>query len=218
MQYFIGQSLNAVRGYRYAGVNPETGLFEFYTANGERTSTPASPSGGNLNDQAVIGNTDPKWFGGLQNSFRYRDLQLDIFVEFRKQWGTTYLKQIYTNLPGFEQNLPVTFNQRWQKPGDQAQFQRLAVQYGEAYDAGSVFFESNGVYGDASYARLKNVALSWQLPAKFLTGLHIQNARVYANAQNLLTITDYAGNDPETQNFYGVPPLKTVVLGLQLTF
>ncbi|MCD8739064.1 SusC/RagA family TonB-linked outer membrane protein [Mucilaginibacter roseus] len=216
-QYFIGQPLNVVRGYRYAGVNPETGLFEFFGADGTRTSTPVSPSGGSLNDQAVTGHTDPKWYGGLQNSFRYRSLQLDVFVEFRKQWGTSYLKQIYSNLPGFEQNLPVAFNQRWQKPGDQAPFQRLSVQYGEAYDAGSAFFESSGVYGDASYARLKNVALSWQLPAKFLNRLHLQHVRVYANAQNLLTITDYAGNDPETQNFYGVPPLKTVVLGLQLT-
>ncbi|MGY3211924.1 SusC/RagA family TonB-linked outer membrane protein [Mucilaginibacter sp. HD30] len=216
-QYFLGQSTNVVRGYRYAGVNPQTGLFEFYKANGERTSNPVSPSNGNLNDQALIGNPDPKWFGGLQNSFRYRSLQLDVFLEFRKQWGVTYLQQIYSNLPGFEQNLPAAFNQRWQKPGDQAQFQRLSVQYGEAYDAGSNFYQSSGVYGDASYLRLKNVALSWQLPDRWLTRLHIQNLRLYANAQNLLTITNYLGNDPETQNFFGVPPLKTVVLGLQLT-
>ncbi|MDT3402299.1 SusC/RagA family TonB-linked outer membrane protein [Mucilaginibacter terrae] len=217
LQYFIGQPVNAVRGYRSAGVNPETGLFEFYTTAGGRTTSPASPSGGSLNDQAIIGNPDPKWFGGLQNSFRFRSLQLDVFWEFRKQWGVTYLQQIYSQLPGFEQNLPATFNQRWQKPGDQAAFQRLAVQYADAYDTGSYFYQSDGVYGDASYLRLKNVALSWQLPSRVLTRLHVQNLRIYATAQNLLTITNYAGNDPETQNFYGVPPLKTVVLGLQLT-
>jgi TonB-dependent starch-binding outer membrane protein SusC len=216
-QYFIGQSVNSVVGYRSAGVNPETGLFEFYTVSGEKTYMPTSPSNGSLNDQFILGTTDPKWFGGLQNSFRYKNLQLDVFVEFRKQWGVNYLQQVYTQLPGFEQNLPATFNQRWQKPGDQAKFQRLSVQYGEAYDAGSYFFQSDGVYGDASYLRLKNVSLSWQLPTKVINSLHIQNLRLYANAQNLLTITNYAGNDPETQNFYGVPPLKIVVIGLQLT-
>ncbi|MBL4675509.1 MAG: hypothetical protein JKY70_04790 [Mucilaginibacter sp.] len=193
-------------------------MFEFYTESGQRTTSPALPSNGQLNDQAIIGNPDPKWFGGLQNSFRYKSLQLDVFVELRKQWGVTYLQQIYANLPGFEQNLPATFNQRWQKPGDPSNFQRLSVQYGEAYDAGSNFYQSDGVYGDASYLRLKNVALSWQLPGQLLSKLHIQNARIYANAQNLLTITHYQGNDPETQNFYGIPPLKTVVLGLQITF
>lgn len=215
--YFTGQPLSTVTGFRSAGVDPQTGLFRFYTANGEKTSTPAYPSGGQLNDFALLGNTDPKFYGGMQHSLSYKDLQLDLFVEFRKQTGLNYLAQIYSGLPGFEQNLPATFNQRWQQPGDNAAFQRLSASYGAAYDAGSAFFQSSGVYSDASYIRLKTLSLSWRLPLKIVTRLHIQNLRVYGTAQNLWTITGYKGNDPETQNFYGVPPLKTIAFGLQLT-
>ena len=46
----------------------------------------------------------------------------------------------------------------------------------------------------------------------------MQSCRIYLNAQNLFTITDYKGNDPENQNFYALPPLKTIVAGLQFTF
>ncbi len=217
LTYVEGKSLNSVFGFNYAGVNEQTGLFQFYKADGTISSTPRQASGGQFNDYIVIGHLDPKLFGGLMNSFSYKGFHLDVFLEFRKQLGINYLRQVYSLIPGLAMNLPATFMDRWQKSGDQAQFQRLTTEYTGAYVAGTNFYNSNGVYSDASYIRLKNVALSYSFNDVFGNKMGIPNLRLFCNAQNLFTITNYLGNDPETQSFYGVPLMKTVVFGLQLS-
>ncbi|MES2108765.1 MAG: SusC/RagA family TonB-linked outer membrane protein [Bacteroidota bacterium] len=214
--YFIGKSVNTVTGFNYAGVDPATGLFQFAGASGQITSTPAYASQGKLNDYIIIGNTDPKFYGGFQNSFSYKGVQLDFFIEFKKQLGLNYLSQVYSLLPGLEQNLPVSLLQRWQSPGQQAQFQRFSSQYGQEYDAANNFVQSSGVYSDASYLRLKTATLSYNIPAGFLGKINVRSLKIFATAQNLFTVTNYKGNDPETQNFYGIPPLKTISFGLNL--
>ncbi|MGY0039310.1 hypothetical protein [Pedobacter sp. NJ-S-72] len=77
--YVIGQSLNTIYGFQYAGVNPETGLFQYKNAAGELTSTPKSPSETHFNDYVSIGNRDPKFYGGVQNTFSYKGIQQWIF-------------------------------------------------------------------------------------------------------------------------------------------
>ncbi|SDE97982.1 TonB-linked outer membrane protein, SusC/RagA family [Mucilaginibacter pineti] len=215
--YTAGQSINTVYGFKSAGVNATTGVFQFYDTNGQITDSPLPPSSGKFNDYYNIGNLDPKFYGGFQNTFTYNGVQLDVFVEFKKQLGVNYLQQVYYSLPGMEQNLPVALLNRWKAPGDQTNIQKYSVQYGAEYDAGSNFFQSSGVYSDASYIRIKTVSLSYNLPVKLTKKFNIQNLRIYASAQNLFTITRYLGNDPETQTLYGVPPLKTISCGLQLT-
>ncbi|RFZ91103.1 SusC/RagA family TonB-linked outer membrane protein [Mucilaginibacter conchicola] len=214
--YFIGKSVNSVTGFSYAGVNPETGLFQFTGANGQLTSFPEPASLGKLNDYSIIGNTDPKFYGGWLNSFSFKGFQLDVFTEFKKQLGMNYLAQVYSFLPGQEYNLPVSFLERWHTPGQQAEFQRLSSQYNDEYTTASNFLTSSGVYSDASYIRIKTATLSYNLPARVVSRLGLRGLRVYATAQNLFTITNYKGTDPETQNFYGVPPLKSISFGFNL--
>jgi TonB-linked SusC/RagA family outer membrane protein len=214
--YFVGRSLGTVTGFNYAGVNPATGLFQFTAANGQLTSTPVRSSLGRLNDYDFIGTTDPKYFGGWLNSLQFKGLQLDVFLEFKKQLGMNYLAQAYVFLPGQEVNLPVAFLDRWHTPGQQAELQRLSTQYTDAYTAANNFIASSGAYSDASYIRFKTATLSYSLPRSLSTKWGMQGLRIYATAQNLFTITRYKGNDPETQNFYGVPPLKTFSFGLNI--
>jgi len=214
--YVIGQSLSTILGFRYAGVNENTGTFEFYGANGDKTSTPSLPSQGRLNDYFPIGNLDPKFFGGLQNTFTVKGIQLDILLEFKKQLGVNYLQQAYSYLPGFEYNVPAALLERWQQSGDKTDIQRFSTIYGDAYSASTSFIQSSGVYSDASYIRFKHISLSYLLKSHFVQNLGINSMRVFATAQNLFTITNYSGNDPETQSIYGVPVLKTVSFGFQL--
>ncbi len=215
--YIVGQSINEITGLKSAGVNPATGLFQFYDANGKITSTPQIPSGNNFNDYYNIGNRDPKVYGGLQNSFNYKNFQLGIFMEFKKQMGINYLGQL-NGTPGWEFNQPAAIiAAHWTGPGDNnATLQKYVSQYGEAAIEQANFERSNGIYSDASYIRVKTVSLSYLIPSNSLKKLSVKSLRIYVNAQNLFTITDYKGNDPETQNFYGVPPLKTITCGLQL--
>jgi len=215
--YVIGQSLTVQEKFRSAGVDPQTGLFQFYNAQGQITGSPVEGSTGKFNDFRNIGNLDPKFYGGWSNNFTWKRLHLDVFLEFRKQMGVNYLGQVYTFLPGTEVNQPAALLNAWTRPGQGTNIQRFSSQYGQAATEARYFEESTGAYGDASYIRFKTISLSYNLPAAWIRRLNITGLKLYASAQNLFTITDYKGNDPETQNFYGVPVLKTVTCGLQLT-
>lgn len=214
----IGEPLNIAGGYRFAGVNPQTGLFEFFDKDAKRTSSPV------LADRVKnLVSLDPEFYGGLSSALKYKKWELDLFVEFRKQQGQTYLGNIYSGLsfPGMMFNVPSALLARWQSPGDQAMIQRFTRGAGTpAYLAAGVIANSGSDirYGDASYVRLKNVSLSYTTSL----GLHkktiIETLRIFLQAQNLLTITSYLGADPETQNLFTLPTLKTIAGGVQLTF
>ncbi|RKO70768.1 SusC/RagA family TonB-linked outer membrane protein [Sphingobacterium puteale] len=217
-RYMIGKPLNAIYAFRYTGVNPETGLFEFSGAGGELTSNPQRPSGISFNDFNYIGTTDPAYFGGLQNTLTYKNFQLDLFVEFKKQTGSNYLKQVYNGAVGQEYNLPAAMLDRWQRPGDRAEFQRYTTTFGsDVFKAGQSYALSDAVYSDASYIRFKTLNVSYTLDKKITEALRVKVLRIYGSAQNLFTITNYLGNDPETQGLYTVPVLKSFVIGLQLS-
>ena len=216
--YVIGRSIDEHFGFKSAGVNPQTGIFQFYDTNGRITNTPQQPSGSNFNDYYDLGNLDPKFFGGLGNNFSYKNFQLSVFVEFKKQLGLNYLSQLY-GTPGVEANQPeALIATHWKAPGDNATFEKYSSQYGEAAIALANYHLSDGVISDASYIRVKTISLSYLIPTKILKKINANTVRIYINAQNLFTITGYKGNDPETQNFYGVPTLKTITGGLQFNF
>jgi len=220
-KYVVGQSVNVIKGFKYLGVNDTTGIFQFLTKKGIPTYSPTNISGNNFNDIQVIGNLDPKFYGGMGNSFTYKDFQLDVFLEFKKQTGINYLAQIYGgNVPGGEFNLPAALLSSWQKPGDKSEFEKFStdVSTPAGRAAHRYFTQSSGVYSDASYIRCKTVSFSYTLRGKYLGKIKAEALRFYINAENLLTITNYKGNDPETQNFYGVPPLRTIAVGCQFNF
>src|SRR5690606_7379698 len=80
---------------------------------------------------------------------------------------------------------------------------------------------------DASYIRLKTVSLSYSLPAKYLSRIYVKNLTMTATAQNLFTMTNYSGMDPEVSVRHGVltpgfdwsayPRAKILVFGLKVT-
>ena len=216
--YIIGRSTSEILGYRSAGVNPTTGLFQFYDANGKVTGQPNPPSGNSLNDYYDLGNNDPKIYGGLNNTFNYKNFQLGVFVEFRKQRGVNYLGQIFGTPGGIANQPQALIEEHWKNPGDNAVFQKYAAIYGDAAIALANYRLSDGIYSDASYIRIKTVSLSYSLPQTVLSKVNVKSLRFYVNAQNLFTITGYKGNDPATQNFYGVPTLRVITGGLQLNY
>jgi TonB-linked SusC/RagA family outer membrane protein len=210
---FIGKSLDYRNGYQYLDVNPTTGVYEFASKNGP-TSTPTL-----ADDNVPVGDTNPQYYGGFINNFSYKGFQLDIVMQFARQLGRNYLGQVYSSGYASFSNLPVGMLNSWQKPGDIKKIQQSTTEY---YSPGAstslvYFVNSSGAYSDASYLRVKTVSLSYTLNSNFLRKIKVQSCRVYLNAQNLFTITNYVG-DPESQNLYGVPPLKTIVAGLQFTF
>jgi hypothetical protein len=116
-------------------------------------------------------------------------------------------------VPGIS-NQPISVLDRWQKPGDNAVVGRFSTGL-----LGDIFNVSDAWYSyDASYVRLKNVSLSWQMPVNWLKKVRLQNVRLYTHAQNLATITRYRGLDPETMSLATLPPLQTITVGCQIEF
>ncbi len=214
--YTIGKPISIVLGYKYAGINDTTGVYQFYTKSGEKTYTPNAANG---DSKFVLGNPDPKFYGGMGNTFTYKGFALNVFIEFRKQTGFNYVSQV-NNPFGYMTNLPEDALNTWKKPGDHAAYQKLTSQSYNT-DAGKVWSYyrlSTATYSDASFIRIKTVGLSYTVKKEWLQKMNMDNLRIFVNAQNLFTITNYKGNDPENQNYYGTPPMRTIAGGLQFNF
>jgi TonB-dependent starch-binding outer membrane protein SusC len=206
----IGRSLYITKGFKYTGVDPQTGLYTFEDIDQDGSVT-------SLQDYVVLKELTQQYYGGFNNSFSYKGLQLDIFFQFVKQNGTSYLG--FYAYPGDMSNQPTVVMNRWQQPGDISDIQMFT-----AFDANGIVsqpaaYRSNSDYLriDASFIRLKNVSLSWQLPGTWLEAARITSTRIYVQGQNLLTFTNYPGTDPESQAPSVLPPLRMLTFGIQLT-
>ncbi|WP_276482776.1 TonB-dependent receptor [Paraflavitalea pollutisoli] len=207
--YQVGKSLTIVRGYQSAGVDQQTGKAIFVDVDGN----PSALS--EYSDYVILGKTMPDFYGGFQNSISYKGFELDFLFQFVQQEGPSinygYLSTAYGIIRNKDEKSGM---KRWQKPGDLVPVPRATT------TAGNVLYDqyrlSSAVWGDASYIRLKNVSLRYDL-SKYVKRYKISNLSVYITGQNLLTITNYEGFDPETQGLV-MPPLRTLTAGLQFSF
>nr|WP_198160719.1 SusC/RagA family TonB-linked outer membrane protein [Pedobacter panaciterrae] len=206
--YVIGKSVNIQKLYKYSGVNPESGIYQFLGRNGIVTPSPVA------GDNNFTISTDPKFYGGIQNTFEYKGFQLDFLFQFTKQIAQNYLSYGYPGtISNGLGNQPVGQLNRWQKSGDTGLYQKYSTR---GLPSTAIFNQSDAVWNDASFIRLKNVSLSWRLPIELRKRLPLQNCRLYIQGQNLLTITDYLGLDPESKSSLSLPPLRVITMGIQI--
>lgn len=219
-QYTVGKSTSIYNGYRFAGVNDTTGIFQFYTGKGGKTYSPKEDLISKGGDWQPLFDTDPTYTGGLGNTVSYKGFSITLFFQFAKQRARNYLSGIYSfGTPGQYFNLPEVALNHWRKPGDHSDMQKLSGSYGNVYRGGFYFNSSSGAFSDASYVRLKTVSLSWQLPDKWVRKAGMRDFRIYCNAQNLLTFTGYKVADPEMDgNMYAIPLQRIIVGGLSVNF
>ncbi|MCR8556990.1 SusC/RagA family TonB-linked outer membrane protein [Mucilaginibacter sp. BJC16-A38] len=207
---FIGYPLGTIKGYHYLGVDPATGIYTFADSHGNPTANPNYTTDANT----LISPAFPKFYGGLGNNFTYKRFSLDVFLQFAKQVAPTYA--FGTSDPGTYGQQPTYVLSRWQSPGNISTVQKFNSDYSLANNLG-LLGSSDAYYADASYVRVKNVAFSYQLPENTLHQVHIRTARIFLQAQNLVTITKFKGMDPETGT--GVlPPLKVITIGCNVGF
>jgi TonB-dependent starch-binding outer membrane protein SusC len=203
----IGKPLSIIKAFNYAGVNTATGLYQFRDSKGNLTSTPNDPA-----DKTELIDVTPKYFGGLQNTVDYKGFSLSFLFQFVNQIAQN-VNGALSNTPGQVGNVPVIFLDRWQKPGDQATYQKYSAGYNN-YTQYYYATQSRWAYSSSSYIRLKNVAFSWSLPDNWLNKVRVQNGSIYIQGQNLLTLTNYKGFDPETRGV-SLPPLQVWTIGLK---
>jgi TonB-dependent starch-binding outer membrane protein SusC len=209
-QYFIGKPINVKKVYRYAGVNTTTGYYEFYNAKGEKTSTPSYSD-----DRTVLVDPNPNFFGGFSNNFQYKGFELDLFFQFVNRKG---MDSRFGNIPGLAiGNQPVSIIDRWKKEGDQKNIEKATTDF-QIFSPYYAAITSDAVYSNASFIRLKNASLSYTLPSQWLSHNKASYMRIYVQGQNLLTITNFVGSDPETMVLGVLPPLRVFAFGLQFGF
>ncbi len=206
-RYVVGEPLTIEKGYQFLYVNAHNGVPVFWTKNG------AGGRPTQYTDYVILGNNMAEFYGGLQNSLRYKKLELDFLLQFVKQEGKEYNYGSLANAYGTRFNQGREALDRWQKPGDVTDIPRATLN--PANTLFDVYRLSTAVWGDASYIRLKNVSLRYDL-SEYGRKIKLSRLAVYANAQNLLTFTNYKGMDPETQGIR-LPPVKTITAGIQLS-
>lgn len=214
-QLTLGQAVNSQKVYRYAGVNTQTGLYQFYDANGNITSSPSQ-----TDDLVKVVDTNPNYFGSVSNTFTYKGFSLSFMFRYVKQVGASVRGILASSIfPGYPQtNIPTEMLDRWQKPGDNATYQKYSANFTAIIQQLQINRFSDVYYGDASYIRLQNASLAYQFPVKITRNIHLKNLRVYVNGENLATISHYGILDPENQSLQRVGPLRSIVFGLQTSF
>lgn len=199
--YRIGEPLSILLRYKYTGLDPVTGIYQFKDENNDgKISSP--------DDKQTVINLNPDFFGGFQNQLSYKNWKLDFLFQFVKQQ-----RESYAGVAGMI-NHPNRFVNSWQQEGDTSPYQMHTAGYNAvALTAQSLYSTSDAVATDASFIRLKTIAISYNLPLK---SKELQ-CLFTINGQNLLTFTPYEDGDPESTIGF-LPPLKVITAGIQLTF
>ena len=217
----IEKSGDATAVYQ-AGLLPGDFIFKDIDGDGKVTST----------DMKVLGNPIPKVVYGFNAGANFKNFDLNLVVS-----GVSGLKllnafKFVTVNESTGHNATTDILNRWQKPGDVAELPRA----GQSATGDGNLRPSDWWLENGSYLRLRNLTLGYTLPKNVIEniggGKVFRNIRVYAAAQNLLTITKYTGYDPEVSTQNGgsyifsrgiddrtqLPQPRTFLAGLQLGF
>lgn len=243
--YRIGQSVGNFYGYRYLGVyasdaevpritDPEnrvTDLFERGVRGGEASFQDVNNDGfiSRADDRVLIGNALPLHIGGLTNTFSYKGMELSVVMNW------SYGNKIYNMTRGVLTGMIEDLNQstevlsRWQNQGDVTNVPKAL--YGSSSVSGAAPTDVSSRYlEDGSFLRFRNITLGYNLPKTLIQRIGLTNLRLYVSGQNLITITNYSGFDPESQNTGGgripslgvdyltQPQARVVTFGLSVGF
>ena len=215
--WFIGHPIGVVYDYKKQGVwqvgedpskqdpGSKPGDLKFADVNGDGKVTST--------DKVILGQTSPKWIGGMTNTFHYKDFHLSVFIQTVQGVTKNNTDLNYVDESG-RRNTPAEVGY-W-----------TAANKSQSRPALS-FFNTRG-YGyasNASYTRLKDITLSYTIPPALLDKAHLGSMTVYVSGRNLYTWTKWIGWDPEN-TYYGrgtsdwtnnYPTIRSVILGLNIT-
>ena len=209
--YSVGHNVAGFYMVRYAGVNPANGDALWYTKDGKITNEFSEEDRVLIEGKSFVA----PWQGGFGTNLSWKGLMLSAqFSWMADRW-------VYNNdrLMDESNGLYTSYNQskrllydRWKKPGDITDIPRHGV---------TPQFDTHYLE-NASFLRLKNLMLSYNIPGKALAKTRFfDGARVFVQGQNLLTFTGFTGIDPEVSaNIYRAqyPMTRQFTLGVELNF
>ncbi|WP_291907361.1 SusC/RagA family TonB-linked outer membrane protein [Chitinophaga sp. CB10] len=203
----VGYPVGMIYCVPAGGVDPATGMRILYNPQGEAEiynpitgaytyldGKPAQTLG--TKTAQPYANTNPKFLGGWDNTFRYKGFELNVLLTYQAGFSVYYGSNAGLRDQRYWNNSTDVLR-RWQKPGDVTDIPRLIN--GDNVSNGSAYAISANVFkGD--FIKLRNVGLSYNLPSDVVKLAHLSGVRVYAQAQNLAIWTKYPGPDPEVSS------------------
>jgi hypothetical protein len=222
---FVGQPINSIYGYKYAGIWGTNATDEELAAYGVKPgyikieTVEKDGDGGvhkySTEDRQVLGHTNPDWIIGLNNTFTYKGFDLSVFAMAR------YGQTIQSSLLGYyTATQSVTTNQLsgvdyWTEDNQGAYFPRP----GTGSEQSTVY--SALTVRDGSFIKIKNITLGYTLPVNISRRVLMEKCRIYATAYNpIIYVKDkqLKGTDPETNGSDAFPTYRQFVFGVNLTF
>ncbi|TAG88882.1 MAG: TonB-dependent receptor [Bacteroidetes bacterium] len=196
---------------RWAGVNPQTGNPQFLDKDGNLVQAYPGAASRTLGASAQV----PR-FGGFGTDFKYKNLSLSFFFTFTNgNWAynqvSPYFNAFVIPLLDHGQKNRDLLNM-WTAPGQITNTPRAG--------APNLTQDLTRYVEDASFIRLRNVQLTYELPKDMLKKVRLKGVRVYAIGQNLLTFTKYTGFDPEVSraDVLNYPAPRVYTIGTDITF
>jgi TonB-linked SusC/RagA family outer membrane protein len=212
-----GVPLGAFYTLRFDGVDPETGDAIYFDRDGDGEIT--------SNDRMIVGSPHPTYFGGLRNNFRYRNFDLNTFLQFSHGAEIFNGIRVFADDGGYYwDNKYAIVKDSWKQPGDVTNEPRASYDgTSGARDVSSRFVE------DGAYIRIGEITLGYRLPSRLSGALNLSEARFYVSGRNLKTFSDFIGYDPDVNSngsgsnvslgteFYAYPRARTIMIGLSAT-
>jgi len=210
----VGQPLGVLFTQQFAGVNPATGRPMWYDTLGNLTNQVLAK------DRKIIGpQNTPLYQGGLRNGLSFKNFTLDFFFqyEYGRYTSDGQANFLMENIARINV-LKEVYDKRWTLPGQVTFFPRYHTAGTESKGSGAQ--SGTRTFFKADYVRLKNVSLSYDLPASKLKKTGFSSMRFYVQGTNLWTASDWFSYDIE---FVGsatgiVPQTKNYTVGVQLGF
>lgn len=223
-----GQPLGNIRGLIYDGVwksneAAEAAAFGNVPGDSKYRDIAGNPDGspdGKIDDadRTTIGNGTPTLTWGLSSNFTYKNFDLNLF--FNGAHGYEIYNFTRNSTVNFI-NSPELLN-RWTPSNENTNV--------PAFSATDIRRENTSRYvEDGSFIRLKSLVIGYNFTESVLQKINLSQLRIYAGAQNLWTLTDYTGFDPEVNSagnsdtnngldLGGYPPSRSFTLGINITF
>jgi TonB-linked SusC/RagA family outer membrane protein len=216
----IFQTESEIITHAYQGDDIEPGDVKYKDQDGDGTI--------DSDDRKHVGSPIPKFTLGLNLGAEYKNFDCSMF--FYGAFKQEIYYQVATDIEGFYRAFNLTkryYDERWTGEGTSNTQPRAS------WDAESNNCKASTRFlEDGSYMRLKNIQLGYNFPQKITSRLHIDKCRIYFSGQNLWTLTDYPGLDPEMTtsdnsdegdlaggiDWGTYPSAKSYNFGIQITF
>lgn len=204
----VGEPLGTFYGYQTAGLWQQGDDFDSiddqYAAPGEWKFVDSNGDGKiDAGDRTLLGNAEADIFGGFTNNFTLGPLSLDVFLQgsFGQQIANASYLRINSGMGS--SNLTTAYLDRWTPTNTDGEWPRANLQRPRRML--DVYVE------DASFIRLQNLTLGYDLPERLRPGA--ERAKLYVSGQNLHVWTDYSGYDPEVSSYGGDATMRGFDLG-----